>query len=262
VRASPASIALLLIVLATMLIALVSVLMPGLDIELAGRFYDPATHRFPAASISSLHWLREQGPLTVGTTLVCIAGSLLFKLLKPRRPLLISGRAMIFLALTLAIGPGLLVNGVFKSHWGRPRPIEVVQFGGNDQFVPWWDPHGSCPRNCSFMSGESSVAAWLYAPAVLLPPPWRAAGLGAVTVFTTIVSMMRMAYGGHFLTDVAFGALTTMLVIWLAHGLIYRWPRTCLDERVIDKRLENFAYRLRRLIFGARRDKGTSSDGT
>jgi lipid A 4'-phosphatase len=255
------SAALLLIVLATTLIVLVSVLMPGLDIALARRFYDPATHRFPASSISSLHWLRDQGPVTVGATIVGIVGSLLFKLMKPNRPLLISGRAMIFLALTLAFGPGLLVNGVFKPHWGRPRPVEITQFGGHEQYVPWWNRHGSCPRNCSFVSGESSVAAWLFAPAVLVPPPWRAAAVGAAAVVTVAVSVSRMAYGGHFFTDVAFGALMTMLVIWLFHGLIYRWPRTRLDERTIDKWLENFAVYIRRAIFGTRHDNGSSSNG-
>jgi membrane-associated PAP2 superfamily phosphatase len=243
-RASTA--ALVLIVLAASLMALVSVLMPGLDIAIARYFFDPQTQQFPVASIASLHWLREQGPVIVTTTIACLIGTLVRKFIYPRRPLLIPGRAMLFLALTLAIGPGLVVNVALKNHWGRPRPVQVTQFGGHDRYVPWWDDHGTCPHNCSFVSGEASMAAWLFAPAVLLPPPWRALALGGAAVFTAIIGFLRMAYGGHFFTDTVFGALLTLLVIWLVHGFIYRWPRTRLDERIIDKRLEDFASARRR----------------
>ena len=57
---------------------------------------------------------------------------------------------------TLALAPGLLTNVILKSHWGRPRPIDVVEFGGDQHFVPWWDPRGDCPDNCSFVAGEPS----------------------------------------------------------------------------------------------------------
>lgn len=251
-RASTA--ALLLIVLAALLTVLVSLLFPGLDITIARRFFDPQTQQFPVASIASLHWLREQGPAIVTTTVICLVGTLVRKFIYPRRPLFIPGRAMIFLALTLVIGPGLVANGVLKSYWGRPRPVEVTQFGGQDRYVPWWDDHGTCTHNCSFVSGEASMAAWLFAPAVLMPPPWRAVSLGGAAVFTAIIGTLRMAYGGHFFTDAVFGVLLTLMVIWLVHGFIYRWPRTRLDERIVDKRLETFAYRL-----GAAREEPSAS---
>ena len=34
-----------------------------------------------------------------------------------------SGRAVIFLIATMAIGPGLIVNLGLKDHWRRPRPV-------------------------------------------------------------------------------------------------------------------------------------------
>ncbi len=39
-----------------------------------------------------------------------------------------SGRAVVFLAATMAIGPGLIVNLGFKDHWGRPRPYQTEEF--------------------------------------------------------------------------------------------------------------------------------------
>jgi hypothetical protein len=61
-----------------------------------------------------------------------------------------------------------------------------------------------------------------------------------------------MAYGRHFFSDVVFAALMMGLVIWLAHGLIFRWARTRLDETAIDRRIADLAYTVRRL-FSAKR---------
>jgi lipid A 4'-phosphatase len=84
--------------------------------------------------------------------------ALTIKLLFPRSRMLMSGRAVVFLIATLALGPGLLVNVALKDNWGRPRPGHLKQFGGDQDFVPWWDPTGQCEKNCSFVSGESSAA--------------------------------------------------------------------------------------------------------
>ena len=59
-----------------------------------------------------------------------------------------------------------------------------------------------------------------------------------------------MAYGGHFLSDVVFAALMMCLVIWLSHGLIFRWVRTRLDETTIDRRIADLAYAVRRVFCG------------
>src|ERR1700759_5627042 len=77
--------------------------------------------------------------------------ALAIKIVLPRTRLLVPGRAIVFLLATLALGPGLFTNVLVKDHWGRPRPIDVTAFGGADQFVPWWDPRGTCPKNCSFV---------------------------------------------------------------------------------------------------------------
>ena len=67
-------------------------------------------------------------------------------------------------------------------------------------------------------------------------------------------SVLRMAFGGHFFTDVAAAGLVTFLVVWLAYGYIYRWPSTRLTDEGIDAALTRLAwpgYRLlRRLALG------------
>ena len=53
--------------------------------------------------------------------------ALVVKLIRPDRPLLISGRAIVFLLVTLLLSAGVLTNLTFKSYWGRPRPVVVTR---------------------------------------------------------------------------------------------------------------------------------------
>jgi membrane-associated phospholipid phosphatase len=135
----------------------------------------------------------------------------------------------------------------------------VTQFNGPEQFVPWWDPRGSCDRNCSFFSGEGATAFWTYAPAALTPPAWRPLAYVAATLFGVMTSVLRMAFGGHFFTDVAAAGLVTFLVVWLAHGCIYRWRPTRLSDQNIDAALTRLAWPGYRLLQRWRGREGRAS---
>ena len=145
------------------------------------------------------------------------------KLILPWRPMLIAGRAAVFLIATLALAPGLMANVVLKDYWGRPRPAEVTEFNGPEKFVPWWDPRGECDKNCSFVAGEGAGGFWTLAPAALAPPAWRAMAYGAALLFGAAAGTLRLSGGAHFFSDVMFSGVFTFLIIWIVHGLIYRW---------------------------------------
>jgi lipid A 4'-phosphatase len=210
---------------------------PELDLKLAALFYDTTTASFPL-KLNRLAEIARDAAMWIAWGLAAPAViALVIKLIRPHRPLLISGRAVIFLLVTLVLSAGVLTNLTFKSYWGRPRPVVVTQFNGPDQFVPWWDPRGNCARNCSFFSGEGATAFWTYAPAALAPPAWRPLAYAAATLFGVITSVLRMAFGGHFFTDVAIAGLVTYLVVWLAYAWIYRWAAPRLTDEGVDAAL-------------------------
>ena len=134
-----------------------------------------------------------------------------------------TGLGVIFLIATIAIGSGLIVNLGLKDHTHRPRPVHVVDFGGPDAFRPWYRFDGACKINCSFVSGEAASGFWMVAPALLAPPPWRAPAVAGALVFGAAASVLRMAFGGHFLSDVLLGGLISLLVILVARRLL--WPK-------------------------------------
>ena len=218
---------------------------PELDQRVARYFYgfvDSGNNLFFVWRIYPPLMLARDIALWISAVLVAPAvAALVIKLILPKRKLLMSGRAIVFLIATMALAPGLLANVILKDYWGRPRPIDVTQFGGDQHFVAWWDPRGDCPANCAFVSGDVSGAFWTIAPAALTPPQWRALAYGAAVALGTGVAAIRVAAGGHFPSDVIFAGVFTFLIIWIAYGLIYRWPRTRLSDDDVERAIERAA---------------------
>ncbi|WP_168192715.1 phosphatase PAP2 family protein [Undibacter mobilis] len=224
-------------------------LFPELDIAISRVFYEHVIggNHFGWRIYPPLMTARDAG-LWVGTVIIFgVLAALAFKLVFPQRRSLISGRSVLFLCATMALGPGLLVNVILKDNWHRSRPIDVPQLGGTEIFTPWWDPRGGCDSNCAFVSGDVSGAVWTIAPAVLVPPPYRIIAVGAALALGTGMAVVRVMAGGHFTSDVLFAAVFTFLVIWLVYALIFRWPSTRLSEDESERRLERFSARCRRM---------------
>ena len=223
------------------LVGIVFGLYPELDVRLAGFFLGESRLTFPLRVDPWLMWLRTVSMWAVAALLAPAVIALAVKLVWPRRRLAVPGRAIVFLIATLILAPGLVVNAVLKDSWPRSRPIDVPQFGGKERFVAWWDPRGDCPRNCSFVTGDGSAAFWTIAPAALAPPTWRAAAYAAAIGFGAGIGVLRMAFGAHFFTDVAFAGIITFMIIWLVHGFIYRWPASRLSDEAIERAIERIA---------------------
>ena len=134
------------------------------------------------------------------------------------------GKNVVFLILAMAIGPGLIVNLGMKDHLHRPRPTHVTEFGGTKSFRAFYQFDGGCVKNCSFPSGEAAEAFWMLAPASLAPAPWRGAAITGAIVFGMLVSLLRMAFGGHFLSDVTFAALIMWALLLVLRRALYPKP--------------------------------------
>ena len=124
-----------------------------------------------------------------------------------------------YLILTLALGPGLLVNSIFKEYWGRARPREILEFGGQLPFTPPFVRVDACDGNCSFVSGHASVGFFMVAVALLAPAGVRGPAVLIATAFGALVGLGRIVQGGHFFSDVVFSGVFTVAVAIALH----RW---------------------------------------
>jgi len=235
---------------------------PALDLQVASFFHDVVARPEMRGFSRVNEFVRELGSVIIIAAIAPAIVTIVMKLFWPKRPALMSSLSALFLILTLALGPGLLVNGVLKEGWARPRPGMVTEFGGEYVFMPWWDPRGTCDSNCSFVSGETSSAVWLAAPAMLAPPPWRYLALAAVGIYGSAMALIRMMAGGHFLSDVIFAAIFTGLVIWLVHGMLYRWSATRWQDQAIDAALERIGSGIVRMFSVILPSRGPRPDKT
>jgi lipid A 4'-phosphatase len=205
------------------LVALAAVLFtafPPLDPWAAGWFYrdgfflagDPFLHFI----FRAVYWITDALAILLPLALIAV-------LVRGRPIFGLDRLAAIFLIAALAVGPGLVVNSALKDHWGRARPSQVVEFGGAKQFTPALEPSDQCDRNCSFPAGHPAIGFYFLSFALLIPAARpRRIVFGAAILAGSLLGLMRMAQGGHFLSDVVFSGLIVFGVSWLLHDLIVR----------------------------------------
>ena len=210
------------LIVAAAAILILFALDPGLDLAVSRYFY--GANGFIGAGFAAKAG-REFFRIT---PYVLLIGMILAYLLKRFGGLAVpapSGRAALFLFLSMAIGPGLIVNTGLKDHAHRPRPVHVQDFGGPDAFRPWYRFDGACAKNCAFASGEAAQGFWMVAPALLAPPPWRGPAIAAALAFGVGASILRLAFGGHFLSDVLTGGLIALIVVLTLYRALLGRPR-------------------------------------
>jgi len=131
----------------------------------------------------------------------------------------------LLLVFALMLGPGLIINLVFKDYYGRPRPRQVEAFGGTDTYTPVWVYSTSGGK--SFPCGHGAIGFYMAIPFLFLRNTrkklaWSFLILG--TAYGLLLSFARVAAGGHFTSDVLWAAG----MVWLAAIAVSKWIR--LDE--------------------------------
>ncbi len=197
-------------------------LFPAIDLAVARPFWGGSYDLWPIeAQVPAVAAVRQAIRYLVWVPVWVVGLGALASLAGARLPAAFSPRAFIFLALTYALGPGLLANTLLKEQWGRARPYEVAAFGGSAPFTPALLPSGA--DGLSFVSGEVAMAAASVALCFLVRGRARAILLVAGCAVTAVIAFIRMAQGGHFLSDVVFAVLLVWLVAWLCHSAVFRW---------------------------------------
>lgn len=194
------------------LFALFSPFSSDLDLATSRFFYDSANQTFSTNGLFQFMYLYGILPaLFLGGFSALVY---LFSLLRPqwkryKHPALM-------LALTLTLGCGLITNEILKEYWGRPRPQQTVEFGGDQQFRPFYIPNFNPPMALrSFPCGHCTMGFFFFSLVVL---GWRFQNknllyIGVIlsVVLGVLLSISRIAQGGHYLSD----TLASALVLWL-----------------------------------------------
>jgi lipid A 4'-phosphatase len=204
---------------ATLVVSLLAVALQGYDVRISAVFYEPG-QGFPDSKVPALLALRWLGRVVPGVVISAFAVLAVGRLMRGRPWPALHDRTLVFLTLCWALAPGLLVNLVLKTHWGRSRPIATRDFGGNAPFTPAWWPWGECQANCSFVSGEASTAMVMIAFVFVSPERWRPAIVAGTLLWTAVISLNRVAFGAHYFSDVVISCGLTLIIVFALKALV------------------------------------------
>ncbi len=140
----------------------------------------------------------------------------------------------IFLILALLIGPGFIINSVLKVHWGKPRPSEIQEFGGRWEYQKLFQK-GQSGRGKSFPCGHCSMGYFFFAFYFIFKNKRRRLALFFLifgVAYGTMIGISRMAFGGHFPSDVLWAAFIPFLVPLVLYYFVLNIPvrESCLNE--------------------------------
>lgn len=192
---------------------IVLALSPYLDQQLASLPYNYQTKYF-YGEISA--WCKVIYYSVNVTTFLLILIPLVIVLLVAKKKLFFNAniikRMVLITYISLAIGPGLLVNTFFKDEWGRPRPYQVIR--DHKPFSYPWQPHFGNSKDNSFPSGHVSIGAFIGVPFIAARRKYL--GVSLCILGTIVVGIVRFLQGGHYFSDILMAAI----IVWLVNVFV------------------------------------------
>lgn len=204
------------------------------DNRFTAQFYDEAVHNLWPHERDTF-WRIWYHAAPVMTALLAISGIALFIGSFYREGLRKWRIHGLFFFLCVGIGPGVVVNMIFKQNWGRPRPEHTVIFGGDQEYVK---PGmlNDYERGRSFPSGHSSVAfvyCALYFYFRRHKPALAFTALGLSLLFGLMVGGARIVAGKHYLSDVLWSGYMVFFVCLALYYFVLKVPSR--EDRLLGK---------------------------
>jgi len=211
----------------SVLAALVFLSFPWIDLVIQRTLFEPPSG-FLLSNYQSASYVREIVMIAYTIWYVAIILFAFDALKNPGRQLWIDTglglRQWLYLFFTSLVGPLLIANVLFKDNWGRARPREIIEFGGNLEFSPPLLISDQCQNNCSFVSGEPSSMVMIFISLAFIIVARRKMFVWLAVVMGALSGFLRMGQGGHFFSDVIFAALFMMLTAAIIYWAMFLTP--------------------------------------
>jgi lipid A 4'-phosphatase len=121
----------------------------------------------------------------------------------------------------LSLGSGIIVNSILKNNWGRARPAQILEFGGNKDFTSVFIISDQCSTNCSFTSGHAAAGFNFITLSYFFALPLNSIIYVTSFLLGLAVGIVRVMQGGHFPSDVLCSGLIVIFTNYLVHKYLY-----------------------------------------
>ena len=209
-------------------LSLIFVIFPNLDIEVSSLFYSEKLGFLYKNQAIVVLFYKAVPILTKSFVLLCTL-YLLYILVKFRSFKKALSSWAFFLIISAIIAPGITVNSVLKDNFGRARPREIIEFGGNKEFSRAFAFSDQCSHNCSFSSGHAAMGYFFSSIAYVAGSLYFVRIYIAGIFFGSIVGLSRIIMGGHFASDVIISAF---LVLLLNHLIYLLWKQKTSELKI------------------------------
>lgn len=201
--------------------------LPGLDLLVSARYFVPEqgfVHARDPWVLALYDWTPWLGrALFVAVLVVAVLAPLWSRHLQSRGHPEAAQRwrgthrrvAVLFVCAAL-LGPGVLIEGVFKNTMGRPRPVQVEPFGGPQAYLGPFVRGSNPEAHRSFTSSHAATGFALMGFGLGCGAVWRRRWLLIGLVCGGLVGLGRILQGGHYLSDVVF----SFFAVWLCCELV------------------------------------------
>ncbi|NOQ31415.1 MAG: phosphatase PAP2 family protein [Helicobacteraceae bacterium] len=197
------------------IVSIIFIFFPQIDLYITDNFYLEESKFFLKHELWVKILYHSVKPLLIGT-MVVVVGLWIYNKKTKKTILYINGKVVLYLVVVLAIAPGLIVNTMLKENMGRSRPVNIVKYGGEQEFTPAFIVGNRIPKNASFSSGHAAGAYFTIALA-LLARRHKNVYLSSAIVYGSAVGLGRIAEGGHFFSDV----VTSFFIVYIVSKTTY-----------------------------------------
>ncbi len=205
-------------------IATLFLLFPHIDIAFSSIFFDVQTGKFIYKESQVVRFLYHFVIKVVQLFAIGVIALLLLSLYYKKEFFNLSKKKLLYLLVVLIVGPILVVNIIFKDNWGRARPAHIVEFNGTQKFTPPFVKTNQCDTNCSFVCGHASAAFYFFALIPLVAPRHQRAVAWFALTFGTLIGLVRIVQGGHFLSDVIFSGFFVYFSYKIVYWVMFERP--------------------------------------
>ncbi len=156
----------------------------------------------------------------VAPALILAISSFSLLMLGIKHPLRKFRKLALYILSCLALGPGLITNGLLKAYWGRPRPKQIEDFGGQYVYEPLLTIDLSSTGK-SFPCGHATMGFFFFSLALALRHSHKSLSnvlVGLSLAFGLLIGYARLVQGGHFPSDTLWAAGVCW---WVSVGLYY-----------------------------------------
>ncbi len=183
---------------------------PTLDIYVSSLFYKGESQfELQSYDLTSIFFRDILLPLILIYILIFPIVGRFFKIDKIFFNYRFSIKEIVLLWISQIISVLIFVNIILKNFWGRARPNDVLELGGEESFSPWFEIRNACETNCSFVSGDASVG---FSIIILYLVTKKIVFLYASFVAGCVFGLIRIMAGGHFLSDILFAGFFIVIL--------------------------------------------------